>query len=65
MELTASQLAALRGYAVQRGRYWKSALLADWLNERCQGDLQAIRNAFGSSWLMKFKLPKETSDVCQ
>ena len=63
MELTAGHLAALRAYAARRGRYWKSALLADWLAGRSEGDLQAIRNAFGPSWLMKFKLPKETSDA--
>ena len=57
MELTASQLTALKDYA-QHGRRWKSALLADWLGGRSDGELQAIRNAFGPSWLLTFKLPE-------
>ena len=56
---TESQIAALRSYAAEHGRYWKAKLLHDWLKDVSEGELQAIRNAFGPSWLLTFRLPRE------
>ena len=49
------QIAALRQYALDNGRYWKSQLNDDWMNGRASGELQQVRNEFGPSWLIKFK----------
>jgi hypothetical protein len=63
--LTAEQLEALQQFAKQYGRTWKSALREAWMT----GDygtfetsnlLQQIRNTFGPSWLVSFRLPNET-----
>jgi hypothetical protein len=50
------QLEALRSYANAHGRQWKSNLLSDWEHGRTVGELQQVRNQFGPSWLVKFKL---------
>lgn len=61
-EPTEEQIAALRQYAAENGRNWKSALNADWMraSAKINGEhsalLQQIRNEFGPSWLVKFKL---------
>lgn len=60
---TAEQLAALTAFAVKHGRTWKSTLLAKWANgsdanEPNGGLLRQVRNAFGPSWLERFKLPE-------
>ena len=60
--LTQEQRAALQQYAAEHGRSWKQDLHADWMHARAQvrgetsPELQQIRNSFGPSWLMKFKL---------
>jgi hypothetical protein len=61
MKLTPEQLAALRSYAAEHGRTWKSQLNDDWMNGRASGPLQQVRNQFGPSWLIRFKLPKENA----
>ena len=58
-ELTAEQLAALRDYADSHGRTWKAQLNFEWMTGTARGTLQQIRNQFGPTWLMRFKLPKE------
>jgi hypothetical protein len=54
---TAAQLSALVCYATGHGRTWKSQLNDDWMNGRAEGELQQIRNQFGPSWLVRFRLP--------
>lgn len=55
--LTQDQLEALRSYAKQNGRTWKSKLWDDWMTGRANGELQQIRNTFGPTWLTRFRLP--------
>jgi hypothetical protein len=67
--LTSDELAALRAFAAEHGRYWK-AHLADvyWYHARvwreptgCHGyHLHGLRNRLGPQWLKTFKLTKET-----
>ena len=59
---TAEQLAAVQAWAKQYGRTWKAALRAAWASGDYQGFdgaplLQQLRNAFGPSWLLSFRLP--------
>lgn len=49
---TGIQIDALRQYAREEGRNWKSRLLDDWTNGRTVGPLQEVRNQFGPSWLL-------------
>ncbi len=56
--LTPEQTTAIQEYAAVHGRTWKSQLSADWLQGRTTGALQVLRNAFGPSWLVGYKLPK-------
>ena len=48
----AIQMEALKVYARENGRNWKSQLLEDWANARTVGPLQEMRNQFGPSWLL-------------
>ena len=57
-QLTPDQLAAIKDYARSHGRSWKSDLNNDWMHGRTTGELQAIRNSFGPSWLVRFSLKK-------
>lgn len=56
---TPEQIEALRAYRDRHGRRWKSRLLAEWLSST--GDevpeLRQVRNTFGSSWLLSYRLP--------
>ncbi len=57
---TPEQLAALRQFARLEGRTWKSALRESWMNGVYRSDvdsasLQQVRNAFGPSWLVRFR----------
>lgn len=54
---TEAQMAALRKYAAQHGRTWKSQLQTDWMYSRAGAELQQVRNTLGPSWLVRFKLP--------
>lgn len=64
---SAEQVAALRAYAKEHGRTWKSRLLFDWTEGRSSGPLQEVRNQLGPSWLMAhgseaIKPPKKAAD---
>lgn len=63
MKLTNEQMDAIQQWAHRNGRNWKSELRQAWMT----GDygtfeqsnyLQQIRNSFGPSWLVRFRLPK-------
>ena len=59
------QYAALLDYAQRNGRHWKALLNHAWMTGDYQADddsaaLQQIRNTFGPSWLVRFRLPKVT-----
>ena len=56
--LTIEQLEALRAYADTHGRTWKAQLNYEWMSGTASGALQQIRNSFGPTWLIRFKLPK-------
>ena len=57
--LSAEQIDALRAYRDRHGRRWKSRLLAEWLSSTGgEGpDLRQVRNTFGPSWLLNYRLP--------
>ena len=62
--LTSDEFAAVVSFAKDRGRYWKADLRVAWetgiyRSYENAGVLQTIRNAFGPSWLVSFKLPKK------
>lgn len=62
--LTIEQLAAIKAYAAENGRAWKSALRVDWetgnySDSAHSAELQQIRNAFGPVWLKRFKMKLE------
>lgn len=68
--LTSEQLAALRTFAHDNGRNWKSALNHAWSTGNWSSDLadnsgllQQVRNTFGPRWLVRFsfKVPKTYS----
>lgn len=54
--LTEKEHAAIKAYARENGRSWKSRLRDDWMNARTTGILQALRNSHGPSWLVSFSL---------
>ena len=56
---SAEQIEALRAYRDQHGSRWKSRLLAEWLSSTGgEGpDLRQVRNTFGPSWLLNYRLP--------
>lgn len=54
---TTEQMAALRKYAAENGRTWKSQLLTEWERGTATGALQQVRNAFGPTWLVRFRFP--------
>jgi len=62
-KLTAEQHKALLEYAAEHGRNWKSELNHDWLTGQSEGYLRQIRNQFGPSWLMRFKLPPAEGEL--
>ena len=58
------ELEALKRFAAKHGRLWKSALGHAWETGRYDSDdvsdkLQTIRNAFGPSWLVRFRFPRQ------
>jgi hypothetical protein len=60
---TTEQMVALQSYAKENGRTWKSKLNHDWMtgiySRSVDGALlQQVRNTFGPSWLVHFRLPK-------
>lgn len=63
--LTPTLLQALQSYAANHGRTWKSSLRQCWMTGQygpsdASNHLQQIRNSFGPSWLVKFRLPAMT-----
>lgn len=61
-KLTPRDLEALRSYATEYGRNWKSDLWLDWYRARADGErgaiLHGLRNNLGPDWLRRFKFPK-------
>jgi hypothetical protein len=66
---TAEQIEALHRFAAANGRRWKSELSTVWMNGAYNyavlggadpGLLQQIRNTFGPSWLVRFRLKAAT-----
>ena len=55
-EPSAEQWEALKTYAAEHGRTWKSQLLDDWTYARTSGPLQQIRNQFGPRWLLSINI---------
>lgn len=63
-QLTAEQQQALRAFAKKHGRYWKQELRWCWETGRYEdsddsASLQQVRNGFGPSWLVRFRLTWE------
>lgn len=71
-ELTPDELDALKAFAKEKGRRWKSELAEvywpnarvweEWSGMQCSKDkgylLHGLRNSHGPSWVSGFKLPK-------
>ncbi len=56
-----AQLEAIRAFAKRHGDDWKEVLNTAWVNGRDTNEpdghlLRQVRNNFGPSWLIKFKL---------
>ena len=64
---TPEQLAALLAFAAANGRTWKSKLLLSWESCDTHGEwtapLRQVRNTFGPSWLLLFKLPAVAAEA--
>jgi hypothetical protein len=63
MNLSREQEKALRDFAAKYGRNWKSKLNYKWMSGhdyREEGGcyLRQVRNQFGPSWLVRYKLPE-------
>ncbi len=61
---TTSQILALQQFATLHGRTWKSMLRrrwerGDWMSDEPSCELQQVRNAFGPSWLTRFRFPAD------
>ena len=54
--LMLAQLAALRRYAQQHGRGWKTRLSNEWLCASAEPLLHGLRNSHGPCWLVSFAL---------
>jgi hypothetical protein len=53
------QVEALRAYAKQNGRTWKSALRNAWENGTASPPMMRLRSSHGPKWLVKYKLPAD------
>jgi hypothetical protein len=62
------QIEALKEFAKVHGRNWKSALREAWMTGNYEGIepygntaayLQQVRNTFGPSWLVRFRLDED------
>jgi hypothetical protein len=62
------QIEALKEFAEAHGRNWKSALREAWMTGNYEGIepygktaayLQQVRNTFGPSWLVRFRLDED------
>ena len=54
--LTDQQAQAIADYATAHGRNWKMRLRNDWETGRASAELQSVRNTFGPSWLVSYRL---------
>lgn len=63
--LEADEAEALKAFAAEYGRHWKMYLMAAWMSSSYRGRqmggkdtgiLRGIRNQFGPSWLVDFKM---------
>lgn len=67
--LKPEQLEAIRAFARIEGRNWKGVLRQSWMtgdygtHGNISNWLQQIRNSFGPSWLVRFKLTPEPTRV--
>lgn len=66
MKLNAEQMKAIQDFAAANGRNWKSVLRECWMTVQYPRDcdsasLQQIRNSFGPTWLVNFRLPQVQS----
>jgi hypothetical protein len=62
-DLTAHEVDTLRAYAAKHGRTWKATLRGAWMGHAPYDDggtLRNLRNTHGPSWLVSYRLPKET-----
>ncbi len=53
--ITPEQHQALRAFAQQHGRTWKSHLRRLWMKASAPPILHALRNTHGPRWLMKYR----------
>jgi hypothetical protein len=60
-KLTPDQIAALKSYARAHGLKWRSELIADWYAGNTSGQLQGLHEAYGVSWILRYKLPGFTA----
>jgi len=62
LKLTVEQHCALQVWAKYHGRNWKSPLRESWITgdygifDDISGHLQQLRNTYGPSWLVGFRL---------
>lgn len=54
--LMLDQAAALRAYALRRGRSWKSKLWLEWMDATAEPLLHQLRNTHGPVWLDRLAL---------
>ena len=65
VELAPEHAAALLEFAREHGRYWKAVLNECWMSGIYPpgvdgGPLQQVRNQYGPSWLVRFRLSSIT-----
>lgn len=60
-ELTTEEIAAIRAFAAEHGRYWKAELRRQWMNASAAPILHRLRNRLGPSWLVKFRLHAQSA----
>lgn len=69
MSLTTEQHTAISTYAQRHGRSWKADLRHAWMNgyyshpDDDSASLQQIRNTYGPSWLVRFRVSPPTIPV--
>jgi hypothetical protein len=57
--LTKEQFEALKAYAGEHGRRWKSDLRDEWMTATAPWPLMQVRNQFGPTWLVRFRFPQQ------
>ncbi len=61
--LMVAQVEALRAYARDHGRSWKTELRAEWMRASAEPLLHGLRNSHGPSWLKGYALPAAAPDT--